>query len=129
MYENKYIDAKQLILNTKPILVVNRDENKFQEANYFKEEVRKQLNNLLGTEALYEEGLIVKTSIDTGLQKILDNVLINGLINQDKKNGWRGAIKNIQYPLINNNLYKEIKNPLPKRWSLVQIMDTSNRNT
>ena len=126
LYENKYIDANQLLANSKPIVVVDRYEDKFQEANYFKEEVRKQLNKLLGRDALYKEGLIIKTSIDTSLQKIIDNVLVNGLINQDKKNGWRGSIKNIQEPLTKNDFSKGIKNPLPKKWNLVQIVDISS---
>ena len=33
----KYIDANQLLTKTKPILVVDRYEDKFQEADYFKE--------------------------------------------------------------------------------------------
>ena len=123
MYANKYIDTNQLLVVNEPILVVNRYEDKFHEANYFKEEVRKQLNTLLGKEALYREGLIVKTSIDTSLQSILDNVLVNGLINQDKKNGWRGPIINFKKSLTLNNFPKEIKNPLPKKWKLAQIID------
>ena len=51
-----------------PIVISNRQEDKFQEADYFKEEVRKQLNKLLGNKTLYEDGLIIKTSIDTKLQ-------------------------------------------------------------
>ena len=126
MYENKYIDENELLLNLKPILVAQRYEDKFQEANYFKEEIRKQLNNLLGQSTLYEEGLVIKTSIDTKLQKILDNVLIQGLINQDKKNGWRGPIKNIQDFTSEITFSKNIKNPFPKKWILAQIINISN---
>ena len=94
MYKNKFISQKQLSLNTKALRVIDRYENKFQEANYYKEEVRKQLNNLFGNKALYEKGLVVKTSIDTNLQKILDEVLVKGIIKQDIKSGWHGLIKN-----------------------------------
>ena len=100
MFANKYINKQQLINKKNPLIVVDRYEDRFQEANYFKEEVRKQLNNLLGNEVLYKEGLIIKTSIDTKLQNILDEVLINGLINQDKKKGWRGVIQNINNDFI-----------------------------
>ena len=123
MYENKYINSSELLSKNNPIIVVDRYEDKFQEANYFKEEVRKQLNKLLGKDALYKEGLIIKTSIDASLQKILDNVLINGLINQDKKYGWRGPINNFQEHLITEyNFSKNIDNPFPKKWKLVQIV-------
>ena len=126
MYKNRYIDANQLSIKTKPIVVIDRYEDKFQEADYFKEEVRKQLNKTLGNDVLYKEGLVVKTSIDTNLQKILDHVLINGLINQDKKNGWKGPIKNLPDYEIENNFSKGILNPLPRKWSLFQIVDIAN---
>ena len=122
MYENKYINSNELLSKNNPIVVAERYEDKFQEANYFKEEVRKQLNNLLGKDALFKEGLIIKTSIDTSLQKILDNVLVNGLINQDKKYGWRGPINNFKEHLNENNFSKNIKNPFPKKWNLVEIV-------
>ena len=92
MYKNKFITNEEMLLVNEPIKVVNRYEDKFKEADYFKEEVRKQLYSLLGKDALYKEGLIVKTSINTDIQKTLDAVLIRGLIMQDKKNGWRGVI-------------------------------------
>ena len=127
MYENKYINSSELLSKNNPIVVVHRNEDKFQEANYFKEEVRKQLNNLLGRNVLYKEGLIIKTSIDTNLQKTLDNVLVNGLINQDKKNGWRGPINNFHETLNQNNFLKNTKNPFPKKWNLVQIVSVFDK--
>ena len=47
MLENDFIKTEDLIFHQKKKLIVeNRYENKFEEAKYFKEEVRKQLNNL-----------------------------------------------------------------------------------
>ena len=123
MYKNKFIDSLQLLDKKKPILIVDRYEDKFQEANYYKEEVRKRLNNLLGNKSLNEEGLIIKTSIDTSLQKILDNVLIEGLVKQDKKNGWRGALDNISESITSNKFSLNRINPFPKIWVLQQIIN------
>ena len=128
MFQNNYIDKFQLISMNKPIVVMNRYENKFREANYFKEEVRKELNSLLGNDALYQKGLIVKTSIDTKLQKTLDEVLINGLINQDKKSGWKGPLKNLENSIINIELLDDINNPFPKKWFVVQINKIISKN-
>ena len=122
MYKNKFIDQNQLLLQAKSIEVVDRYEDKFQEASYFKEEVRKQLNVLLGTNNLYKEGLIIKTSIDTKLQKILDEVLINGLINQDKKSGWKGPINNSSISINEILNLQDLINPFPKKWNLSQIV-------
>ena len=125
MYENGYISAAYLQYKNKPLIVQDRYEEQFEEANYFKEEVRKELYNLFGKQALYEQGLIVKTSINTKLQKIADHVLISGLINQDKKNGWKGVLANIQKLIIEDDLLKNIKNPFPDKWAVYQINNIS----
>jgi len=121
MYENEYIDSVQLLSMKNKLIVVERYEDNFKEADYFKEEVRKQLNKQFGNKTLYNEGLIVKTSIDTELQEILDKTLIEGLINQDKKNGWRGPIINIKEVLDVNDFQKKLINPFPNKWKIFQI--------
>ena len=122
MYENKHIDKEKLLASSKPIIVLERSEDNFQEADYFKEEVRKQLKGLLGYKTLYEQGLVIKTSINTKMQKIVDEVLIQGLINQDKKNGWRGPITNIKETMSLENLPKNIINPFPTKYNFFQIL-------
>lgn len=122
MFENNYIDKSQFKFIDKPLIVKKRYEDNFKEAEYFKEEIRKQLNDLLGNKPLYQEGFVVKTSINTKLQKTLDKVLINGLINQDKKSGWRGSINKIGQSLKNNDFLKKIKNPFPNKWELFEVV-------
>ncbi len=123
MYKNKFITNEEMSLVNEPIKVVNRYEDKFKEADYFKEEVRKQLYSLLGKDALYKEGLIVKTSINTDIQKTLDAVLIRGLIMQDKKNGWRGVIGKNKKLINFDKLISNKKNPFPDKWFYVQIIN------
>ena len=127
MFENKFIDKEKLELKNKKLKVAERNEIKFEEANYFKEEVRKRLDRMLGNKTLYEEGLIIKTSINTNLQEIMDSVLVEGLILQDKKNGWRGAIKNSQKSIASKDNQINIKNPFPNKWLLNQIVKISEK--
>ena len=72
---------------------------------------------------LYEEGLVVKTSIDTNLQKILDQVLIDSLINQDKKYGWRGSIVKNNETDTFDSFAKNVKSPFPKKWLKYKVID------
>ena len=122
MFENKYINKVQLLSKIKPLIASSRLENQFTEADYYKEEVRKQLNSLYGNDALYKDGLIIKTSIDTSLQKILDKVLINGLINQDKKSGWRGPLVNNLQNINLDIISKDYKNPFIKKWQIYECI-------
>ena len=124
MYKNNFINKSDLKLKNNYLKVEERQETRFNEASYFKEEVRKQLYNSLGSEALYSNGLIIKTSIDTNLQKIADQVLVDGLIAHDKKTGWRGPLKNSK--IIGKNLHKirkKFKNPFPNKWKIFQIVN------
>ena len=127
LYDNGYINNEELLEKNKPLIVIDRYEDRFKEANYFKSEVRKELNDLLGENKLYKDGLIVKTSIDTGLQRILDKVLINGLIKQDKKNGWRGPLLNTKISISSEAFLQNIKNPFLNKWFLIQVNEISNK--
>ena len=52
--------------------------------NIIKEEIRKELYNNYGKNKLYSEGLIIKTSIDSEIQKLAENSLIEGLLSYQK---------------------------------------------
>ena len=124
MYKNNFITTDDLKYKINKLVIEDRYENKFEEANYFKEEVRKQLNNLLGNKNLYSQGYIVKTTIDTTFQKIADEVFINGLMQYDKKKGWRGPIQSLNNKKISNTDFQDNhKNPFPKKWILSQIVE------
>ena len=128
MYMNKYILKKDLDYKNSLLQVQERKETIFDEADYFKEEVRKQLKKILGNNILYKEGLIIKTSINTALQKIADQVLIEGLIDYDKKIGWKGSILSLEKRLISDkNLNIDIQNPFPKKWKICQVVKIHNK--
>ncbi|MBI4967653.1 MAG: penicillin-binding protein 1A [Rhodospirillales bacterium] len=64
-------------------------------ADYFAEEVRRQLAKRYGEDALYKGGLSVRTSLDPRLQDIADRALRAGLIAYDRRHGWRGPLARI----------------------------------
>ena len=74
-----------------------RDAVLFQ-ANYFAEEVRRELVEKYGEQKLYEGGLSVRTTLDPKLQVIARKVLMNGLLDFDQKRGWRGPVEKLSLP-------------------------------
>ncbi|MEX6633901.1 penicillin-binding protein 1A [Hyphococcus sp. ECK-19] len=62
---------------------------------YFAEEVRKQIVELYGVEALYDGGLSVRTSVDPNLQKKAGDALRRWLVKYDQRHGWRGPISTL----------------------------------
>ena len=73
-------------------VVIRTDEDRLFAADYFAEDVRRQLVAMFGEDALYEGGLSVRTTIDLKLQGMARRALINGLVNYDREQGWRGPV-------------------------------------
>lgn len=65
-------------------------------ADYFAEEVRREVAGRYGQKTLYEGGLSVRTSLEPHLQRIAEATLRNGLIAYDRRHGWRGPIARTQ---------------------------------
>jgi len=97
MREDEYITPAQARMAQADDLVVeSRAEAEFVTANYFAEEVRRELYDQYGEDALYTGGLSVHTTLDPRLQKIAERTLRDGLIAYDRRHGWRGPITRIE---------------------------------
>ena len=122
MYDNGFIESLDLNIKNNPIEIFNRENNTYIGAEYYYEEIRKNLFSKYGKEELFSEGLIVKTSINTYLQSIAENSLVNGLINYDKRQGWRGPITNLFDKKITfEDIISKINNPFPNKWILSRV--------
>ncbi|MFB2552250.1 penicillin-binding protein 1A [Ensifer soli] len=97
MVENGYVtkadgeEAKAQPLGVKP----RRGGSHLFASDYFAEEVRRQIIQRYGDNALYEGGLSVRTSLDPRIQVIARKVLQDGLISYDERRGFHGPISTI----------------------------------
>ena len=64
-------------------------------AEYFAEEVRRDLISTYGEDALYEGGLSVRTTLDPTMQRVARRALHDGLIKYDQSRGYRGPVATI----------------------------------
>ena len=64
-------------------------------AEYFAEEVRRELYDRYGEKKLYEGGLSVRTTLDTKMQAVARKALTDGLVKYDEAHGWRGPVSKI----------------------------------
>ena len=100
MLKNGYIDqaehdravATPLVVRPRPFGV------KQFSALSFTEEVRRQLIQLYGREALYSGGLSVRTTLDPQMQLVARRVFTSALVAFDREQGWRGPIGRIDNP-------------------------------
>ena len=79
-----------------PLAIRKRDETEYVTAEYFAEEVRRELIKLYGERALYEGGLTVRASMDPKLQEAATRSVRQGLIDYDRRHGWRGPITRME---------------------------------
>jgi len=101
-----------------------RDEAETVTADYFTEEVRRQLATQFGEKDLLDGGLAVKTSLDPKMQIIADQALRDGLIDFDRRQrGWRGPVAHL--PRLQNwqiQLAKIAPPPGGEEWPLAVVI-------
>lgn len=91
-------------------------------ADYFAEEVRRQLMRMYGPDTLYEGGLSVRTTLDPRLQRIAEKTLRDGLVAYDRRHGWRGEIQRIQVDANWVNRLRAVEQPLGvSDWQLALV--------
>ena len=93
MLEEGFIDAATAeTAMAEPLVMVSPDRSTLVSAAYFVEEVRRELVEQFGEDALYEGGLSVRTTLSPRLQAFADAALRDGLIAYDRRHGWRGSL-------------------------------------
>lgn len=96
MHDEGYItEEEKLAAQSKPLVTASRDKTRTFKAEYFAEDVRRELKNMFGDQELYEGGLFVKTSLSPEFQTIAERELKSGLIAYDRRHGWRGPVDRI----------------------------------
>ncbi|WP_332303489.1 penicillin-binding protein 1A [Rhizobium sp. GR12] len=98
MAENGYITVADAEDAKKQPLGVNlrRGGAHIFASDYFAEEVRRQIVEKYGEEALLEGGLSVRTSFDPQIQMEARKALQDGLVQYDERRGFRGPIEKIE---------------------------------
>jgi penicillin-binding protein 1A len=97
MVEDEYITAQEGEKAKKePLTVTPRPTGAHvYEAEYFAEEVRREIYERFGEKKLYEGGLSVRTTLDPKLQEFARKALMDGLVHYDEGDGWRGPVSKI----------------------------------
>jgi penicillin-binding protein 1A len=93
LFENKYINKEEYenFLN-KQIILKKRKKTFTEGTSYYVEDIRKNVVDQFGFDRVYKQGLNISTPINLNLQKIAIESLRKGLIDYDKRKGWRGPL-------------------------------------
>lgn len=97
MAEDGAITAEEArAAQAEPLTVRRRGEGEVVTADYFAEEIRREIAKLYGEQALYEGGLAVRASVDPKLQEQATRALRDGLIQYDRRHGYRGPVNRME---------------------------------
>ena len=93
MAEDRYVTAQDVEKAKKePLKITLRPTGAhIFAAEYFAEEVRRYVYEHYSEKKLYEGGLSVRTTLDPKMQVLARKVLVDGFVNFDEQQGYRGA--------------------------------------
>ena len=108
LFENSFISSQEYDeLKKKKIILKKKKKVFLEDSQYYIEDVRKNIIEILSYEKVYNQGFNINTPINLELQKIATDSLRDGLVAYDKRKGWRG-------PLTNKTNIKNWSNDLEK---------------
>lgn len=102
MAEDGYISEEEAASAAQePITLAKRAQSETaSDGEYFAEEIRRDLVSKYGEDILYKGGLAVRTTLDPEMQKHASDALRQGLLNYDRRHGFRAPITHIDLDAI-----------------------------
>ena len=108
LFDNNYINNEDYKKFTKDKISLKKRKTVYLEnSNYYIEDIRKLIVDKYGFEKVYKQGFTINTPLNLNLQEKATKSLRTGLIEFDKKKGWRG-------PLLNKKINSKWSNNLDK---------------
>ena len=106
LLENNYLTLEWYEkLKNEDIILKKNKKIYLEDAQYYIEDVRKNIIENFGYEKIYKQGFNINTPMNLNLQKIATNSLREGLISYDQRKGWRGPLTNKIY---NSEWYQDL---------------------
>ena len=122
LFENKYINLKSYNKFKFEKIKLNKTKKVFSEdAQYYIEDVRKNVIETFTYDKVYKQGFNINTPINLEFQKIATKALRDGLIAYDKRKGWRGPLTNKNYSENWNSNLEELNLENSINWKLAIV--------
>ena len=122
LFENKHISLETYNKFKFEKIKLNKIKKVFlEDAQYYIEDVRKNVIGTLTYDKVYKQGFNINTPIDLELQRIATKALRDGLVAYDKRKGWRGPLSNKNYSENWNNDLKKYNLENSINWKLAIV--------
>jgi|APGre2960657423_1045063.scaffolds.fasta_scaffold05929_2 penicillin-binding protein 1A len=93
--ENFISEEDGFVAMDKPISLKPKQAEEVTHASFFSDSVKKELSDLYGSDSVFENGIVVRTTLDPKLQDMAINSFEKGIEEYDTKHGYRGALGKI----------------------------------
>ena len=118
LLDNNYITYEWYEKSKNKEIILSKNKKIYlEDAQYFIEDVRKNVIENFTYDKVYKQGFNINTPINLEFQTIATDSLRSGLISYDQRKGWRGPLANKIY---NKNWNKNLK-----KFSLEKSIDWS----
>src|SRR5271169_3538586 len=100
-------------------------------ADYFAEDVRREILEKYGEKRLYEGGLSVRTTLDPKMQVIAHKALADGLVRYDEGRGYRGPVTKIELGGVGGDWgikLADVRAFADIGWRLAVVLETSEQS-
>ena len=130
MVENGYVKPEEgEAAKKEPLAVTARPTGShIFAAEYFAEEVRREIYDRYGEKKLYEGGLSVRTTLDPKLQALARKVLADGFTKYDEKHGYRGPVQKLDISGDWGLKLAEVKALSDIGWKMAVVLETSDQS-
>lgn len=122
MAEEGFITEEQAQTAVEQEVKVYLRQNYAEDAPYFLETVRQLLVEKIGEEQVLDKGIKVYTSLDINKQKAAQEEVRQGLRELDKRQGYRGPLKNLTEEEEINKFLLETRNDLMDKYREVRTI-------
>ena len=107
LFDNKYLNKEEFQkFSEENINLKKRKSVYLENSNYYVEDIRKLIVEKYGFDKVYKQGFTINTPLNLDLQEKATQSLRQGLIDFDKKKGWRKPLLNKKY---NSNWSKNLE--------------------
>jgi penicillin-binding protein 1A len=96
MLSEGYINGQEAKKAKETEIILDKSDIKKTKAHAFSDLLKKELSNMYGSNNVFEDGIVVRTTLDPKLQKIAAYSITRGFEEYDKRHGYRGALTNIK---------------------------------
>tara|TARA_Y100000590_G_scaffold262764_1_gene294908 strand:+ start:238 stop:2523 length:2286 start_codon:yes stop_codon:yes gene_type:complete len=127
LFDNNFLSDNQFKkFSEEDINLKKRKSVYLENSNYYVEDIRKLIVEKYGFDKVYKQGFTINTPLNLSLQEKATQSLRQGLIEFDKKKGWRGPLLNKKYNLEWSKNLKDYKLEESIGWKL-SIVKKVNR--